>query len=149
MRRSFTILTPIAAGAVVFALAAAYPASSVHGSSATGPKVPSSFAHRALGSDFRAHWGDHDREVVLEVRDGDACPPVLERQASTGPARIEATVDRPSGPACTAHRRWWPLPLAAPPIRAKGQAVGLVVDGRWKVLLPPASDRNRGQGTVQ
>ncbi|MGT2427372.1 hypothetical protein [Amnibacterium kyonggiense] len=138
MRRSLTVLAPIAAGAVVLALAVAYPASAVHGSGLTGPVVPKSFANVPLGSAYRARWADHDRVVLLRVRDGAACEPTLRRAASTGPARLEVSVARPAGPDCLAHRRWWGLDLTPPPIRARHQAVAIFVNGAFTSIGPPA-----------
>lgn len=137
MRRSYTVAAPFVVGALVFALAAAYPASSVHGSGTTGPKAPASVLPRSLGSGYRVRWTDRDRAIVLRVRDGSTCRPHVERETSTGPARIEVSLERPAGAVCRLAPRWWDLRLRPPVIRARHQPVTVQVDGARKNLNPP------------
>jgi hypothetical protein len=129
VRRSFVLAAPVAAGVLTLALAAAYPASNVHGSGLTGPKPPQSMNDPQIGSDYRVGWNRTGSRLVIGVRDGRACRPRLESATSTAPARVEVRIDRPTGSGCALAPRWWSIDVRPPLIRARSQGVHLLIDG--------------------
>lgn len=137
MRRSYTLAAPFVVGALVFALAATYPASSVRGSGATGPRPPAAVLPPRLGSGYHVHWAEGDRAIVLRVWDGARCRPRIRREVSTAPARVEVSLELPAGSGCRLAPRWWDLRLRPPIIRARRQEVTVQVDGARKYLAPP------------
>lgn len=130
LRRVLLGSTPLLVGALVLGLALAHPASPARGDAFTGPKVPSALAPPPLGADLRVSWTAGHRGIALRVRDGAACRPPRPRETSTAPARIEVTLVRPHGTACSAKERWWRFALAPPTVAEPGQSVAVWVDGR-------------------